>query len=148
MDISVTKVQAKSIISILYHLIRTNLHDECHYWSRNCSLFRSTWVHPRFLVGFVLFDLLCESYQFFPYSWHITGFVTRVTRSVSLMKQELLTLPEHLSSPPVFSGFHVVWSLFFCVLSLYLTNWFIKLFDKKILIWKLNSRKINISQYV
>jgi hypothetical protein len=34
---------------------------------------------------------------------------------VSLMKQELLTLPEHMSSPPVFSGLHVVWSLFFCV---------------------------------
>jgi len=23
----------------------------------NCLLFRITWVHPRFLVGFVLFDL-------------------------------------------------------------------------------------------
>jgi hypothetical protein len=31
----------------------------------------------------------------------ITGFVTRLTRRVSLVEQELLTLPEHLSSPPV-----------------------------------------------
>jgi hypothetical protein len=29
------------------------------------------------------------------------GFVTRLTRRVSLVEQELLTLPEHLSSPPV-----------------------------------------------
>jgi hypothetical protein len=30
---------------------------------------------------------------------------------VPLVEQELLTLPEHLSSPPVFSGVHVTWSL-------------------------------------
>jgi hypothetical protein len=35
----------------------------------------------------------------------ITGFVTRITRLVPLVEQELLTLPEHLISPPVFSGF-------------------------------------------
>ena len=35
---------------------------------------------------------------------HFTGFITRVTRRVSLVEQELLTLPEHLSSPPVFLG--------------------------------------------
>ena len=34
----------------------------------------------------------------FPHSWLITGFVTRLTRRVSLVVQELLTLPEHLSS--------------------------------------------------
>jgi hypothetical protein len=32
-----------------------------------------------------------------------------------LVKQELLTLPEHLSSPLVFSGFCVVLSVVFCV---------------------------------
>jgi hypothetical protein len=35
----------------------------------------------------------------------ITGFVTRLTRRVPLVEQELLTLPEHLSSPPVLVGF-------------------------------------------
>jgi folate-dependent phosphoribosylglycinamide formyltransferase PurN len=35
----------------------------------------------------------------------ITGFVTILTRRVPLVEQQLLTLPEHLSSPPVFSGF-------------------------------------------
>ena len=38
-------------------------------------------------------------------------FVTRLTRQVSLVEQELLTLPEHLSSPPVFRGVRVTWSL-------------------------------------
>ena len=30
--------------------------DGCHYWSRNWFPFRSTQVHPRILVGFVLLD--------------------------------------------------------------------------------------------
>ena len=40
-----------------------------------------------------------------------TGFVTRLTRRVPLVKQELPNLPEHLSSPPVFSGVRVTRSL-------------------------------------
>jgi len=32
------------------------------------------------------------------------SFLTRVTRRVSLVEQELLTLPKHMSSPPVLSG--------------------------------------------
>jgi hypothetical protein len=42
---------------------------------------------------------------------YIIGFVTRLTRRVSLVEQELLTLREHLSSPPVFSGVRVTRSL-------------------------------------
>ena len=42
------------------------------------------------------------------HSWLITGFVTRLTRRVSLMDQELLTLPVH---PPVFRGVLVTRSL-------------------------------------
>ena len=34
-----------------------------------------------------------------PNLWFITGFVTRLKRRVSLVEQELLTLPNHLSSP-------------------------------------------------
>ena len=41
------------------------------------------------------------------HSWLITGFVTRLTRLVSLVEQELPTLPQHLSSPPAFSGVRV-----------------------------------------
>jgi hypothetical protein len=43
----------------------------------------------------------------------VTGFVTRLTRRVSLVEQELLTRPEHLSSTPVFSGVRVNRSLIF-----------------------------------
>jgi hypothetical protein len=39
------------------------------------------------------------------------GFVTRLTRRLSLVEQELPTLPEHLSSPPVFSRVRVTQSL-------------------------------------
>ena len=42
--------------------------------------------------------------------------VTRLARSVPLVEQELLTLQEHLSSPPVFSGVRVTRSLVCCVI--------------------------------
>jgi len=41
----------------------------------------------------------------------MTGFVTRLTRRVSLVEQELLTLPEHMNSPHVFSAVRVTRSL-------------------------------------
>ena len=40
----------------------------------------------------------------YPILWLITGFVTRLTERVSLVEQELLTIPEHLSSPRVLVG--------------------------------------------
>jgi hypothetical protein len=51
--------------------------------------------------------LVVNTSRSFPRSWLITGFVTRLTRRVSLVEQELPTLPEHLSSPLVFSGVRV-----------------------------------------
>jgi hypothetical protein len=54
----------------------------------------------------------------FPHLWHIMGFVTRLIRRVSLVEQELLTLPEHMSSPPVFSGVLVTQSSFKYALSI------------------------------
>jgi hypothetical protein len=52
-----------------------------------------------------------EHYLLLFNSWLITGFVTRLTRWVPLVEQELLTLTEHLSSLQVFSGVRVTWSL-------------------------------------
>ena len=37
-----------------------------------------------------------------------------LSRRVLLVQQELLSLPEHMSSPPVFSGVRVDQSLAFC----------------------------------
>jgi hypothetical protein len=50
-----------------------------------------------------------------PHSWIITGFVSRLTRRVSLVEQELLTFPEHMSSPSVLSDVRVTRSLDLCV---------------------------------
>jgi hypothetical protein len=50
----------------------------------------------------------------FPHSWLITGFVTRLTRRVPLVEQELPTLPVYLSTP-VFSGVPVTRCLVLCV---------------------------------
>jgi hypothetical protein len=47
--------------------------------------------------------LVLNTSRSFPRSWFITGFVTRLTRRVSLVEQELLIFPEHLSSPRVLS---------------------------------------------
>ena len=59
--------------------------------------------------------LVVNTSRYFPHWWLITGFVTRLTRRVSLVEQELLTLPEHLNSPPVVSGVRVTRFLVLCV---------------------------------
>ena len=47
--------------------------------------------------------LVINTSRSIPYSWLIVGLVTRLTRRVSLVEKELLTLPELLNSAPVFS---------------------------------------------
>ena len=59
--------------------------------------------------------LVCICSRSFPHSWLITGCVTRLTRRVPLVGQELLSLPERLSSPPVFRRVRVTRSLVLCV---------------------------------
>ena len=51
-----------------------------------------------YLFGFSFYCILSLVY-------FTTGFVTRLTRRVSLVEEELHTLPEHLSSSPVLVGF-------------------------------------------
>jgi hypothetical protein len=60
--------------------------------------------------------LVVNTSRSFPHSRLITGFVTRLTRRVPLVEQELLTLPEHLSSPPVFTRVRVTRSLALCIM--------------------------------
>ena len=48
--------------------------------------------------------LVVNTFLSFSHSRLITGFVTRLTQRVPLVEQKLFTLPEHLSSPPGFSG--------------------------------------------
>jgi hypothetical protein len=58
--------------------------------------------------------LVVNTSRYFPHSWLITGFVTRLTRRLQLVEQELPTLPEHLSSPSVFTGVRVTRYLVLC----------------------------------
>ena len=57
-----------------------------------------------------------HTFWFFPHSWLITVFVTRVTRRVPFVDQQLFTLPEHMSLSPVVSGVRVTWPLVLCVM--------------------------------
>ena len=68
----------------------------CHKWPRICSTCRN---HFAVLSSFVAYH----------------QFVTRLTRRMSLVEQELLTIPEHLGSLPVFSGVRVTRSVVLCV---------------------------------
>jgi len=64
------------------------------------------------------FDMFHVSYSLpVPFLIHdiIWFVIIRVTRRVSLVEQELLTLLVHLSSPPVFSVVCVARSLVLCV---------------------------------
>ena len=89
--------------------------------------------------------LVVSTCRFFSRSW----LITRVTRQVSLVEQELPTLLEHLSSLPVFREVHVAPSLVFCVMfcrSLFVLLYFIfwplcclSFFDLQILITPLAS---------
>ena len=78
-----------------------------------------TWFWPLWNICFTNdhgYDpLVVTTSRSFHHSWLITGFVTRLTRRVPLVEEELLTLPEHLSSPPVFGGVRVTRSLVLCV---------------------------------
>ena len=71
------------------------------------------WGHSKLILflfhGYA--QLVVNTSRYFPHSRLITRFVTRLTRRVPLVEQELLTLPKHLSSPPVFSGVRVTRSL-------------------------------------
>jgi len=48
--------------------------------------------------------LVVSTSRSFPHAWLSNGVVTRLTRRVPLVEQELLTFPKHLSSPPVLVG--------------------------------------------
>ena len=69
-----------------------------HKWPRICSTCRKQF--PAFPQSFMTCHRVCNY----------------ITRRVPLVEQKLLTLPEHLSSPPVFSGVRVTRSFYMYVL--------------------------------
>jgi hypothetical protein len=65
--------------------------------------------------SFFFYQLVVNTSWSFPHSWLITVFVTRLTRRMSLVEQELLIPSEYLSSLLVLSGVRVTRSLFLYV---------------------------------
>jgi hypothetical protein len=57
------------------------------------------------------YQIMCMSY------FHIRLYLCRltITRRTSLMSQELLSIPKHVNSPPIFSGVHVAQPKVVCV---------------------------------
>ena len=104
--------------------VTRNKHKAAFYWRVN--IYTSKVLRSPPWLGWPLWNicvtnnhryvpLIVNTSRSFPHSWFITRFVTRLTRRVSLVEQELPTLPEHLSSPSDFSGLRVTQSLVLCV---------------------------------
>jgi hypothetical protein len=87
----------KSLISLTVATMTwlTAMEYICHKW-------------PRYV------PLVVNTSRSFPHPWLITGFVTRLTRRMSLVDQGLLTPPEHMRSPPVLVGFVLLDMLCVC----------------------------------
>ena len=89
----------------------------CRYDFHVKTMFNLSWL-PRLLWGFMFY--LCYLYLFkytgVQHDFHIRWCSCRLTVAwrVSHVKQELLTTPEHLNSPPVYSGVCIARSLVFC----------------------------------
>jgi hypothetical protein len=80
--------------------------------------------------------LAVNTFQSFPHSWYIIEFVTRVTRQVPLLDEELLTVLEHL----VLSGVCVTRSLVLCVMFCrYLFVLFLLTIVLSVLLWFMDS---------
>jgi hypothetical protein len=73
--------------------------------------------YSRMYLNYCIFFMKRPLVTSFPLSLLITdtGFVTRLTRRVPLVEQELLTLPEHLSSPLFLVGFVLLDLSFMCM---------------------------------
>jgi cyanate permease len=65
-----------------------------------------------YVIYIYLHILVCNKQAYFSYQMMFVSFNCNTTSHVEL---ELLTLLEHLGSPPVFIGVHVAQFLFFCV---------------------------------
>jgi hypothetical protein len=118
----------------------------CYVSDKSCTTKNNAWFKI-FVIRLLINTLYyCNSQPWQFRSWLITGFVTRLTRRVSLVEQELLSLPEHLSSQPFFSRDNVTRSLvlYVCFVNQCLSFFFWSLcciffFDIRILITPLIS---------
>ena len=105
---------------LTFYQISFRCHVDLKYWTEKQKEYRLSNGSKSTMYVYLIITRICstcrKTSRSFPHSWLITGFVTRVARRMSLVEQEPLTLQEHLSSPPVFSGVRVTRSLVFCVM--------------------------------
>jgi hypothetical protein len=67
-----------------------------NYTCNKCPSPLKLWVQIPFMVSCTRYNISCIYWKF----------VTRLTRRVPLVEQELSTLPKHLGLPPLFCGIH------------------------------------------
>jgi hypothetical protein len=95
-------IASKKSLKKLHHdefLQQSSKISEMHRTLNNYVVF-STFFSTLKSPTVIFFGWLCEANVLkCKHSWLITGFVTKFTRRVPLVEQELLTFPEHLSSP-------------------------------------------------
>jgi hypothetical protein len=93
-------------LNFVWYLVGWSHHSMYGFWlSLSFVWYLVGWSHHSKILTWLTFsEYLC-------YKW--PRFITRVTRRVPLVKQDLLTLSEFI---PVFTGFRVAPSLVFCVL--------------------------------
>jgi hypothetical protein len=106
------------------------------YWTKGSCWLRWWHYFESFtfatMTWWTVMEYLCNKWtriwstsRSFPHWWLITRFIDRLTRRIPLVEPELLTLPEHLSSPPVFNW--VSWYSIFSFLCLLCRSLFVLL---------------------
>ena len=102
---------------ITYLLLSSKLcMDQCGVHQKLCQ--NKTYIDS-FISEMTYVPLVVNTFRSVLHSWIITGFVTRLTRSVPLVEQKLLTISEHQRLPSVFMGVLVTPSLVLCVCFVY-----------------------------
>ena len=104
---------------VLVLVLMTKIHEWpfLGVWFHFSFSFTHTHMTISFLSWCFMFIFLTWGKHFPVFSSFMTYYqVTRLTRRGPLVEQKLLTLPEHLRSPPVLSGVLVTRTLFLCVM--------------------------------
>ena len=81
---------------------------------RDISSLKHTWIFCTLVIMWRSFGFLAVNFFFF-FNYLTLSVPNEGTECHSRIVSTLLTLPEHLSSPPVFSGVRVTRSLVWCV---------------------------------
>jgi hypothetical protein len=125
-DLHYFPITSVNVIHVIQNILHKLIVISVPYmWYQLVLINLTCGLHPTSYIIFIYFLILkivCYvpfvviAIRSFPHSWLITGCVTRVTRRVSHVEQELLTLLEHRSSPPIFSSVYVPRSLVFCAM--------------------------------